>query len=257
MSFEVDAEAYDRHVGRYGVALAQGLFDVSGLIDGTALDVGSGPGALASFLAERLLPERVAAVDPSESFIAAVRARLPGVEARRGTAEALPFEDGSFDAAFAQLVVNFMTDPERGVGEMRRVVRSGGVVAAAVWDYGGEMTLLHTFWEAAAARFPDRADTVDERTRMAFARRGELEALFGRVGLADTRGGALDVSARYEDFDDLWFPFERGVGPAGAFVVSLNAAERDELRGRVHEMLGRPEGPFELSARAWFAVGTV
>ena len=257
MSFEVDADAYDRHVGRYATALARALVDVSGLTGGTALDVGSGPGALASVLVERLSPDRVAAVEPSASFLRTIRTRLPGVDARRGTAEELPFGDGRFDAAYAQLVVNFMTEPELGVREMRRVVRPGGVVAAAVWDYGGDMTLLRTFWDAAQATSPDRAGELDERTRMPFARQGELEALFEWAGLADVCGGPLVVAARYADFDDLWLPFERGVGPAGAFVVALPREAQDELRDRFNELLGAPEGSFELGARAWSAVGIV
>src|ERR671935_2460971 len=107
--FTVPAEAYDRHVGRYGAELAVGLIRVAGLRSGDrVLDVGSGPGALTRVLAERLGHEAVSAVDPSAPFVAALRDRLPGVDVQPASAEALPFADDRFDAALAQLVVNFM-----------------------------------------------------------------------------------------------------------------------------------------------------
>ena len=79
------------------------------------LDVGCGTGALTGELVGRLGPDAVAAVDPSESFVAATRARHPGVDVRRAPAERLPFPDDAFDAALAQLVVHFMKDPVAGI----------------------------------------------------------------------------------------------------------------------------------------------
>jgi SAM-dependent methyltransferase len=256
VTFAVAADAYDRHIGRYGPDLARGLVAAAGVRQGQrALDVGSGPGALTRVLAERLGPDNVSAVDPSEPFVEAVRERLPGVEIRLGSAEALPFADDEFDAALSQLVVNFMADPEAGVGEMRRVVRPGGAVAASVWDYPGEMTLLRAFWEAAAALEPERVEGRDERAVMPFDEEGELVDLWRRVGLSDVEGGEIVAYGEYESFEDLWAPLEAGVGPAGAYVTSLapdgRAALADELRRR----LGAPEGSFRLGGRAWYAVG--
>jgi SAM-dependent methyltransferase len=109
------AEAYDRHVGRYGAQLAAELIHVAGLRRGQrALDVGCGPGALTRALADTLGGEHVAAVDPSEAFVAACRERVPGASVRVGVGERLPFEDSSFDAVLAQLVVQLM-DAARGV----------------------------------------------------------------------------------------------------------------------------------------------
>jgi ubiquinone/menaquinone biosynthesis C-methylase UbiE len=141
--FQTSADAYDRHVGRYSHALARALIDAAGVRPGQqALDVGCGPGALTGELAARLGPEGVAAVDPSAPFAEACRRRLPDVRVEIAAAEALPFPDGAFDAVLSQLVVNFIRDPPAGLREMRRVARPGGTVAAAVWDYSGEMTLL-------------------------------------------------------------------------------------------------------------------
>ncbi|MGH3016166.1 MAG: class I SAM-dependent methyltransferase, partial [Gaiellaceae bacterium] len=251
MTFAVPAEAYDRLVGRYSFDLCDALAGVAGVAPGaTVLDVGAGTGAGTLRLVELVGAERVAAVDPSAPFVEALRDRLPGVDVRQASAESLPFEDGSFDAVLAQLVVNFMADPETGVAEMRRVTRPGGAVAACVWDYAGEMTLLRAFWDAAAALDPVGVAEVDERTRMSFGRRGELEALWRGAGLHDVSHGELVVSAAYESFDDLWEPFIAGVAPSGAYAASLDDTGREALRAEYRRRLGAPAGGFELSARA-------
>jgi SAM-dependent methyltransferase len=257
MTFAVQAETYDRFVGRYSEALGRALADEAGIRPGMrALDVGAGTGKLAGVLAERLGEENVSAVDPSEPFVAALAERLPAADLRSAGAEDLPFLDETFDAVLAQLVVNFMADPEQGVGEMRRVTRGGGVVASAVWDYRGKMTLLTTFWEAAAAIDERGAAARDERTRMRFAEPDALVELWQGAGLRDVRGGAIVVGASYDGFDDLWEPFLGGVGPAGDFAVSLEPDAQAALRDEYRKRLGSPDGPFDLSARAWYAVGT-
>jgi SAM-dependent methyltransferase len=257
MTFAVAADAYDRFMGRYSGRLAEALLDAAGVEPGMrALDVGAGPGALTGALAARLGSENVAAVEPSEPFVVALGERLPQVDVRLGSAERLPYGDGEFDAALAQLVVNFMADPARGVAEMRRVVRPGGLVAAAVWDYRGEMTLLREFWAAAARLDPERAAEHDEGRRMRFAGAGELAELFRTAGLDVVADGELVVSAVYANFDDLWESLTRGVGPAGAYVAALDADEQARLREELQRGLGSPAESFELSARAWYAVGT-
>jgi SAM-dependent methyltransferase len=257
VTFAVPAQAYDRLVGRYSFALCAALAHAVDIApETTVLDVGAGTGAGTRQLVELVGADRVAAVDPSAPFVEALRDRLPGVDVRQESAESLPFDEGSFDAAFAQLVVNFMSDPDAGVAEMRRVLRPGGVAVACVWDYPGEMTLLRVFWDAAAALDPAGVAGVDERTRMPFARRGELAPLWRRAGLRDVSDGAIVVSAAYESFDDAWEPFTVSVAPSGAYAASLDESGREALRAEYRRRLGAPDGSFELSARAWYAVGT-
>ena len=226
-TFRASPDAYDRLVGRYGPHLASELIAFAGVEAGMrALDVGCGPGALLAALAERLGPAQVAGAEPSEPFAQACRGRLPGVEVAIAPAEALPFADASFDVALAQLVVNFMSDAEAGVREMMRVTRPGGVVAACVWDYAGEMTVLRAFWDAAREVEPERAAAADEGSVMPWCREGELAELWERCGLRELRSAALVVEAGYAGFDDLWAPFPTGVGPAGAFCASLDEDRR-------------------------------
>jgi SAM-dependent methyltransferase len=254
----VAVDAYDRHVGRYAPQLAEALIDFAALEPGShALDVGCGPGALTAALAHRLGPERVAAVEPSEPFAAACRARVPGAEVLVAAAESLPFADDSFDAALSQLVVNFMRDAEAGVREMARVTRPGGVVASCVWDYAGEMTLLRAFWDAAQQIAPGCAAAADEGVVMPWCREGELDVLWRRVGLREVRFGSLVVHAAYGDFDELWEPFPSGIAPSGAFAAALDEESRAQLRAAYQRRLGAGDEPFELSARAWAVAGLV
>lgn len=253
MTFATSAEIYDRHVGRYVPQLARELVSVAGVEHGwRVIDVGCGPGGLSSVLAELVGAEHVAAVDPSEPFVEQCRDRVPGADVRLGVAEELPFGDGELDAALSQLVVNFMSDPEAGVGEMRRVTRAGGVVASCVWDYSGGMKMLRAFWDAAVALDPE---APDEGRTMRFCREGELGELWEDCGLAGVESGALVVSAEYKDFDDYWAPFPTGVAPSGAHCASLDAEAQAALRDACFRRLGSPSGPFTLSARAWYAVG--
>jgi ubiquinone/menaquinone biosynthesis C-methylase UbiE len=254
--FQHGAEIYDRYVGRYSPGLALAMREAAAVRPGQrALDVGCGPGALTAALADVVGAENVAAVDPSEPFVEAARARVPGARIVLGSAESIPFEDGEFDATLSQLVVNFLTDPEQGLSEMSRVTRPAGVVAGCVWDYGGEMTLVRTFWDAAAALDPEGAGPLAETYTMRFSRPDELEALWQGAGLDDVDIGAIVVEAAYDDFDDLWSPYPAGVGPAGAYASSLGDEARAALREEFRRRLGQSEGPFTLSARAWRAVG--
>jgi SAM-dependent methyltransferase len=250
MSFDVAADAYDRFMGRYSVLLSPQLADLAGIDAGQrVLDVGCGPGALTAVLVGRLGPSAVAAVDPSEPFVAAARARNAGVEVLRASAEALPFPDGTFDATLAQLVVHFMSDPVAGLTEMARVTRPDGVVAACVWDHGGRQGPHRVFWQAARELEPG----VNDEARLAGVREGHLAELFEAAGLHEIEGTTLTASLEHPSFEEWWEPFTRGVGPAGSFVASLDAERQAELRERCRSLL--PVAPFVLTAVAWATRG--
>jgi SAM-dependent methyltransferase len=255
-TFRGATDMYGRFIGRYVPSLAAALIGAVGLEPNSrVLDVGCGPGGLATALAEVVGQANVAAVDPSQPFASVCRARLPSADVRVAAAEELPFADDSFDGAFAQLVVNFMTDAERGVGEMKRVVKPGGSVAACTWDYRDGMTMLRAYWDAAHEVAPEASAEFDEGKNMHYATVEELTGLWRTVALDDVTGGELSVTVEYEGFDDLWAPFPSGIGPAGAFCASLDQERQQALRMALSRRLGDPEGPFELSARAWYAVG--
>jgi len=249
VSFAVTADAYYRFMGRYSVQLSPQLADFADVRSGRAIDVGCGPGALTSELVGRLGPTNVSAIDPSESFVAAVRERLPGVDVRVAAAERLPFPNREFDAALAQLVVHFMSDPVAGLREMARVVRKDGVVAACVWDHGSGRGPLSLFWQAARELDPE----VKDESRRAGAREGHLAELFVEAGLRGVEVTALEARVYHATFEEWWEPFTLGVGPAGAYTSKLDMDRRVRLIERCRELL--PPAPFDVTGWAWTARG--
>ena len=251
MSFAVGADEYDQFMGRYSRPLAPEFADFAGVAAGQrALDVGCGPGALTAELVKRLGADSVCAVDPSESFVAAVRARQPGVSVQRAAAEELPFEEQLFDTALAQLVVHFMADPVGGLREMARVTRKGGVVAACVWDHAGGQGPLSVFWAAARELDPNVAD----ESQLAGARQGHLAELFAAAGVHEVEESLLSMDVEHPSFEEWWEPFMLGVGPAGGHATSIDAKRQAQLRELCREKL--PPAPFVVSARAWAARGS-
>jgi SAM-dependent methyltransferase len=251
MSFEVPADSYDRFMGRFSQPLAPRFARFAGVSDPgeRIIDVGCGPGALTSVLVGTVGAAGVAAIDPSQPFVTALRERLPGVEVKLASADAIPYPDDEFDRAVAQLVVHFMPDPVAGVGEMARVTRPGGTVAACVWDHAGGDGPLAAFWEAAH----EMDDFVHDEAGMPGAKEGSLAAIFSEAGLAELVDSSLEVVVGFDDFDEWWAPFTLGVGPAGRYVAGLEAERREQLRERCARLL--PAGPFEIRAKVWAAKG--
>lgn len=250
MSFDVSPDAYARFMGPYAQPLATRFVALTGARPGQrALDVGCGPGTLTAELIKRLDAGAVSAIDPSEPFVAAARARFPEVDVRCGVAERLPFPDDGFDLALAQLVVHFMTDPVVGLSEMARVTRPGGVIGACVWDHPSGGGPLSMFWRAVRELDPQARD----ESELAGAREGHLAELFDRAGLHDVEPTKLTVRVHVATFDDWWQPFTLGVGPAGAYVAQLDAQRRAALKARCAKLL--PRAPFEIDAAAWTVLG--
>ena len=250
MTFNVAPEAYDRFIGRYSRLLSAQMAELAGVRGGQrVIEVGCGPGALTAELVTRLGPAAVTAVDPSEPFVAAARARNPGVTVLQASAEQLPFPDRTFDAALAQLVVHFMSDPVAGLTEMARVTRPDGVVAACVWDHAGGQSPLSLFWQAARVLDPE----VDDESQLAGVREGHLAELFAAAGLREIEDTVLSASVEHPSFEEWWEPFTGGVGPAGSYLAGLDAERQARLRETCRSRL--PVAPFVLTARAWAARG--
>lgn len=250
MTFEVAANSYDRFMGRFSRPLAEEFLAAAGIsAPQRVLDVGCGPGALTEALVRVLGAASVIAVDPSAPFVVAARDRLPGVEVHQAAAEALPAADDSFDAALAQLVVQFMADPVQGLSEMRRVTRAGGALGACVWDHGGGAGPLSLFWRAVADIDPT-SPNEDQRPGV---RAGQLVELTRRAGWSAVEQSRLVVRLSFPTFDEWWQPYTLGVGPAGDHVARLDQVGRERLRERCRQLL--PAEPFEIVAAAWCVIG--
>jgi ubiquinone/menaquinone biosynthesis C-methylase UbiE len=256
-----NAEAFHKYMGRWSRLLAPLLVDFADIRDeGLALDVGSGTGVLAFSLAEMRPRCEVLGIDPSKEFVEFSGGRNPfrdRVKFEVGDAQQMNFRDGTFQSSLSLLVFNFIPDSTKALREVIRVTKPGGVIAAAVWDYGDGMRMLRLLWDAAEAVDP-RARFLEESHRP-LCRQGELRQLWTEGGLRDVREQPLEIGIRFQSFADYWDPFLLGQGSAGAYVRSIGddrrTALRDELRARLH--LSSDDSPFTLPARAWAVRGIV
>jgi len=242
--FRVGEEAYDDFMGRYSRRLAPVFADFAGPRGGErVLDVGAGTGALVEALLARGC--EVAAAEPSPEFCEALRRRFPGVEVQEAPAEQLPFADGAFDAALAQLVVAFVADAPAAVAEMARVARR---IAVCMWGVA-EVDMFAAIDRTASVVEPDR---LPEPRRYRTAQEiHDLLAPHGEVEAAE-----LDVTGSYRDFDDFWHALSGGAGPAGRWLAGLDAEARESAHAELFRQLGSPDGPFELAAKAFAAAVT-
>ncbi len=250
MSFDVPGEAYGRFMGRYSEPLAVEFLRSLAVQSGQrALDVGCGPGALTAPLAAALGASQVTAIDPSQTFVAAARQRLPEVDVRVGSVDDLPFADDTFDLTVASLVVHFMPDPVHGITEMARVTRPGGLVAVTAWDFGGYRDPLATYRQAVRELGLGGTD----ESALPGTRPGQLGALFGAAGLSSVDSFEVTVAVVIPSFEAWWQPLTLGVGPAGAHVAGLDEAARERLRERCAALL--QDVPITVTATAWAARG--
>jgi len=253
-------DAYEPYVGRWSRLVARDFVDWLPLAPGlTWLDVGCGTGALSQTILERCSPRGVVGIDPAKSYLDYARLHVTDSRAtfRVGDAQALPCGDAECDAVVSGLVLNFVPDKERVVSEMTRVARPGGMVAAYVWDYAGEMQLMRHFWDAAVALDPG-ARELDEGRRFPIARPEPLAALLGGAGIMDVETRAVDVPTVFASFDDYWTPFLGGQAPAPGYCMSLTEERRVALRERIRRALPiQPNGSIRLIARAWAVRGRV
>jgi hypothetical protein len=138
---------------------------------------------------------------------------------------------------------------------MARAAKSGGVVAAYVWDYAGRMQLMRHFWNAAIALDP-AVQGLDQGRRFPICQPEPLRELFQNAGLRGVEVHAVDIATDFRDFDDYWLPFLGGQGPAPGYIMTLSDDQRVALRERIRA--GLPfalDGSIPLAARAWAVRG--
>ncbi|MEZ4569815.1 MAG: class I SAM-dependent methyltransferase, partial [Thermomicrobiales bacterium] len=224
------------------------------------LDVGSGAGDVTLAILSGASPTSVQAVDLSAGYVAYARQRVSDQRASFAIDDAQSLEtkpDSSFDAVVSGLALNFVREPESAVKSMARVARTGGCVAAYVWDYADQMQLMRYFWDAVLELFPE-SSTVDEAARFPFCNPDGLTRMWESAGLTDIETRAIDVPTVFRDFEDFWTPFLGGQGSAPTFAMSLTETDRSALGSLIGSRLPyHDDGSIHLIARAWAVRGTV
>lgn len=253
-----DGAAYESFMGRWSRPLAEKFVQWLQAPAGSHwLDVGTGTGALAAAICRLADPATVVACDASDAFVHLASSRLGDPRARfeaAGVGQLPPHPEG-YDLAVSALALNFFPDQREAVEEQLSLVRPGGRVAACVWDYAEGMEFLRHFWDTVVALDPAAA-TYDEGVRFPICNPDALRALFESCGASHVRIDELRVPTVFQDFDDYWQPFVGGPGPAPGYVAALPPDRCDTLVAELERRLvTRPDGPIELTARAWVAAG--
>lgn len=255
--FGASAEKYERQMGRFSRQMARPFAAFAGVADGERLlDVGCGTGSLTLALREIAPTASITAVDLADSFVAFGRARIddPAIDFRQADACALPFADGSFDRVLSLLVLHFIPDSARVVGEFRRVVRPGGVAAACVWDnFGGTPHFRMVFDTASALGLDQGRSLLRPLTAP-----GQLEAAWAAGGFADVQASTLQARFDYQGFEDFWSSVASGEGPVGQMIEAQTPADRERLCERVRHayLSNQPDGFRSFAGTAWICRGT-
>lgn len=251
-----DGARYERYMGRWSRITGEDFLDWLAPAPGLRwLDVGCGNGAFTSLLAARCAPAALYGVDPSEAQLAHARTlpELRDADLRIGDAQALPWPGDAFDAAVMPLVIFFVPDPAKGVAEMARVVRPGGLVAAYAWDMdGGGFP-----YEALLAEVRGQGITSPRPPSPDASRLDALKRLWTDAGLAGVEARTLTVQRRFDGFDDYW---ETALcAPSlGATLAAMPADDLARIRGRVRGALpAAADGSITCSARANAVRGVV
>jgi len=198
-----DGDSYERYMGDWSQRVGKGFLDWLAAPSGLKwVDVGCGNGAFTELLVERCAPVEVHGVDPSEAQLAFARKRPAARLAKfdHGDAMALPFPAKAFDAAIMALVIFFVPNPAKGVAEMVRVVRPGGVVAAYAWDIlGGGFTLEPVRIELRAMGIKPVDPPSVEASRIEVMR-----DLWTKAGLDAVETRQITVQRTFSNFEEFW-----------------------------------------------------
>jgi SAM-dependent methyltransferase len=251
-----DGAAYDRGMGRWSLLAGEVFLDWLAPPRGAQwIDVGCGSGAFTDLLYQRCAPAEVQGVDPSDAQLAFARERASVRDAgfQVGDATALPFADNRFDAAVMALVIFFVPDPTKGVAEMVRVVRPGGIVAAYAWDMtGGGFP-----FEPIRIGLRDFGFTPLSPPSVDASRMTALRDLWAAAGLESIETREISVRRTFDGFDDFWTT-STASGSIRPTIAAMAAGDLERLKQHVRAMLPTdPSGRITCSARANAVKGRV
>ncbi len=141
-------------------------------------------------------------LDANEEMLSVARRKHADIEWRAGQAEALPFEDQTFDAVISQFGFMFFSDQPRALQEMMRVLRPSGRLAVAVCDALDHSPGYAVFAELLHRLFGER---VVEAFRAPFASGDSalLLAACDEAGIGEATVARHDGRVRFASIDAL------------------------------------------------------
>jgi ubiquinone/menaquinone biosynthesis C-methylase UbiE len=236
-----------------------GFAGISGAV--RVLDLGCGTGNLSFCLARSPEILSVRGLDISDAYIEHAQRR--NSDARLGfevgNACALPFADGAFEYAVSMLTLQFISQANLAVREMRRVTRPGGTVAAATWDTRGGLIAYRMIFDAAAILVRGGNEQRASAYTRPMSRPGELAHAWRDAGLIDVLQDTVTIRMDFDSFADYWTPAEGKDGPVAQYVGPLGEKARATLRDAVKAAYldGEDDGPRSYAATAWVVKGKV
>ncbi len=218
------------------------------------IDIGCGNGCFTELLVERCAPAEVQGIDPSAGQLAFARERSEKSIAAYclGDAEALPFSDDRFDAATMALVIFFLPNPVKGIAEMIRVVRPGGIVAAYAWDMlGGGFPLDPLLIELRGI-----GATVPVPPSAAISQIDAMKNLWIEAGLGAVATREIRVQRTFTGFDEFWNTAQSS--SFGKVVAAMPPDDVELVKTRTRPRLPADgEGRVTYEARANAITGRV
>jgi SAM-dependent methyltransferase len=256
-----DPAVYEQSMGRWSRRLARAFLDFAAIgSPKTVLDVGCGTGSLTFAVAASTPQATVTGLDYSQAYLDFAASRASGdqrLSFEQGDAAALRFDDQAFDATLSLLVLNFVPEADRAARELVRVTKSGGVVAASVWDFRGGLTFMRVFADTAAALDPDGDAFRAKLFSSPFTGPGEFAAAWAEMGLREVEQTALTIRMEFTSFSDYWEPWLGGQGTVGAYATALTDEKRTLIEQHLRRayLSGSDDGPRSFAATAWAVRG--
>ena len=201
------------------------------------LDIGCGSGYALRMAADR--GALVTGLDITPELLAIAGERVPRATLVEGPMDALPFDDGAFDAVTGINAFPFASDPQRAVAEAARVARPGGLVAATTFaePNRNESTTLHLALEPLRGAAPSGGTHLP----YALSEPGGLEALLESAGLDPVTSGEVPLVWGHANADHA----VRAVLASGGGAMAIEAAGEPAARAALAAAVvpfTRPDG---------------
>ena len=246
--WERQAPTYDDVMGRITSRLVGPLLEAAGVQQGSrVLDVATGPGYAAAAAAD--LGAAVVGVDMAPAMVELARRLHPTVEFRVAQAEALPFEDDSFDAVVSNFVAPHLSRPELAVAELVRVLHGGGRLALTTWDEADRMRILGVFLDSfAEAGATPPPDIPAGPAFFQFADDEKFAKLLTGSGLNGVEIATVAFDHHIQSADELWQGMLGGMVRTSATFLGQPDQTREKIRTAFDRLV------LDYRRGAWFEV---